>query len=141
MSATALVRGVGSFFKECGHPRSRWSRRPHSYKIRYRPAAGKQVKESGFATQDKAIARLTEVCNAKKGAPRRQAKAERIARYRAMRFEEYAARWKAGQRGLGPASVVHLESLLSIHLLPLLAAGREHRGGVATLADRRGMIL
>ncbi|CAL9654319.1 hypothetical protein SUDANB15_06706 [Streptomyces sp. enrichment culture] len=29
-----------------------------------------------------------------------------------MRFEEYAAEWKAGQRDLGPASVVHLESLL-----------------------------
>jgi integrase len=82
------------------------------------------VKESGFATQDKAIARLTEVYNARKTAPRGQAKAERIARYGAMRFEEYAAQWKAGQRDLGPASVAHLDSLLAIHLLPLLGSRR-----------------
>ncbi|MFA3879496.1 site-specific integrase, partial [Streptomyces sp. MMCC 100] len=94
------------------------------YKVRYRSAAGKQVKESGFATQDKAIARLTEVYNAKKAAPRGQAKADRIAKYGAMRFKEYAAQWKAGQRDLGPASSVHLESLLNIHLLPLLGSRR-----------------
>ncbi|MGJ3562020.1 hypothetical protein ACR6C2_42790 [Streptomyces sp. INA 01156] len=29
-----------------------------------------------------------------------------------MRFEEYTAEWKAGQRDPGPASVVHLDSLL-----------------------------
>ncbi|MET9760639.1 site-specific integrase, partial [Streptomyces sp. NPDC006372] len=80
------------------------------------------MKESGFATQDKAIARLTEVYNAKKAAPRGQAKADRIARYGAMRFEEYTGQWKAAQRDLGPASVVHLESLLNIHLLPLLGS-------------------
>ena len=38
----------------------------------------------------------------------------------AMRFEEYATEWKTGQRDLGPASVVHLDSLLAIHLVPLL---------------------
>ncbi|MGX4693816.1 hypothetical protein [Streptomyces sp. JNUCC 63] len=141
MSSTALVRGMGSFFKECEHPRSRWSKCPHPYKIRYRSAAGKQVKESGFATQDKAIARLTEVYNVKKAAPRGQARADRIARYGAMRFEEYAAQWKAGQRDLGPASVVHLESLLSIHLLPLLGSRQRTPRGVVTLADRCGMIL
>lgn len=124
MSSAALVRGMGSFFKECEHPRSRWSKCSHPYKVRYRSAAGKQVKESGFATQDRAIACLTEVYNAKKAAPRGQAKAERIATYGAMRFEEYAAEWKAAQRDLGPASMVHLESLLNIHLLPLLGSRR-----------------
>ncbi|MGY3205862.1 hypothetical protein [Streptomyces sp. TE5632] len=124
MSATDLVRGVGSFFKECEHPRSRWSKCPHPYKIRYRSTAGKQVKGSGFATQDKAIARLAEVCNAKKAAPRGQAKAERIAKYGAMRFEEYAARGEAGRGIWGRPSVGHLESLLSIHLLPLLGSRR-----------------
>ncbi len=99
------------------------------------------MKESGFATQDKAIARLTEVYNVKKAAPRGQARADRIARYGAMRFEEYAAQWKAGQRDLGPASVVHLESLLSIHLLPLLGSRQRTPRGVVTLADRCGMIL
>ncbi|MGX1509555.1 integrase [Streptomyces collinus] len=82
------------------------------------------MKESGFSTQDKAIARLTEVYNAKKAAPRGQAKADRIARHGAMRFQEYAGEWKAGQRDLGPASMVHLESLLNIHLLPLLGSRR-----------------
>ncbi|MFJ8048338.1 hypothetical protein [Streptomyces luteogriseus] len=67
---------------------------------------------------------MTEVYNAKKAAPRGQAKAERIARYGARRFEKYAAQRKAGQRDLGPASVAHLESLLSIHLLPLLGSRR-----------------
>ncbi|WP_224304231.1 hypothetical protein [Streptomyces olivaceus] len=82
------------------------------------------MEESGFATQDKAIARLTEIYNAKKAAPRGQTKAERIARYGSMRFEEYSTQWKAGQRDLGPASVAHLESLLNIHLLPLLGSRR-----------------
>lgn len=50
MGRDSLVRGMGSFFKECGHTRSRWSKCPHSYKIRYRSAAGRQVEESGFAT-------------------------------------------------------------------------------------------
>ncbi|WP_346283517.1 tyrosine-type recombinase/integrase, partial [Streptomyces sp. T21Q-yed] len=118
------VRGMGSFFKECEHPRSRWSKCPHPYKVRYRSAAGRQLEESGFATQDAAVERLTEIYKAKKAAPRGQAKAERIARYGAMRFEEYAGEWKAGQRDLGPASVVHLESLLNIHLLPLLGSRR-----------------
>jgi hypothetical protein len=115
---------MGLFFKECEHPRSRWSKCPHPYKIRYRSAAGKQVKESGFSTQDQAIARLTDIYNAKKAAPRGQAKTERVAKYGAMRFGEYAGEWKVGQRDLGPASVAHLESLLSIHLLPLLGSRR-----------------
>jgi hypothetical protein len=58
---------MGSFFKECEHPQSRWSKCPHPYKIRYRSAAGKQMEESGFATQDDAIERLTDVYKAKEG--------------------------------------------------------------------------
>ncbi|KOT37295.1 integrase [Streptomyces caelestis] len=116
---------MGSFFKECEHPRPRWSKCPHSYKIRYRSAAGRQVQESGFATQEKAIGRLTEVHNARKQAgPRSAAKAERVLVYGAMRFGEYAAEWKAGQRDLSPASVRHLESLLEHHMLPLLGSRR-----------------
>lgn len=56
MATLNLVRGMGSFVKECGHPESRWPRYPHEYKIRYRNAAGRQTEESGFATQDKAKA-------------------------------------------------------------------------------------
>ncbi|OIJ94125.1 hypothetical protein [Streptomyces colonosanans] len=107
---------MGRFFKDCEHPASRWSKCPHLYKIRYRDAAGKQVEESGFATQDRAIRRLTEIYNTKKAAGRNQAKAERAAKYGAMRFAEYATEWKAGQRDLAPASVRHLGSLLEHHL-------------------------
>ncbi len=66
MGSAALVRGTGSFFKECEHPRSRWSRCPHAYKIRYRSASGRQLEESGFANQDDAIDRLTDLCKAKR---------------------------------------------------------------------------
>ncbi|MGW1674896.1 hypothetical protein [Streptomyces sp. NPDC002324] len=67
-----------------------------------------------------------------------------------MRFAEYAAEWKAGQRDLGPASVVHPESLLNIpsaagqpadgHLRPQGVEGfirsMEHNGvGLAAQAN------
>ncbi|MGY1495902.1 tyrosine-type recombinase/integrase [Streptomyces sp. QTS52] len=116
---------MGSFFKTCEHPQSRWSKCPHLYKIRYRSAAGKQVQESGFATQDKAIGRLTQIYNEKKEAgPRAKSKAERVAAYGAMRFEKYATEWKAAQRDLAPASVRHLDSLLQHHLFPALGSRR-----------------
>ncbi|PWI05939.1 hypothetical protein DIZ27_36240 [Streptomyces sp. NWU339] len=51
----SLVPGRGSFPKECEHPRPRWSKRPHPYKIQYRSAAGKQVEESGFATPEAGV--------------------------------------------------------------------------------------
>ncbi|WP_329296004.1 tyrosine-type recombinase/integrase [Streptomyces pseudovenezuelae] len=124
MPSVVLKRGMGSFFKECEHPRSRWSKCSHFYKIRYRAAGGGQREESGFATQDQAAERLVEIYNGKKAAPRGQVKAERVAKYGAMRFGEYAAGWKAAQRDLGPASVRHLESLLDIHLLPQLGSRR-----------------
>ncbi|RPK38766.1 hypothetical protein EES39_28175 [Streptomyces sp. ADI92-24] len=79
MANKTLARGMGTFFKDCEHSSTRWSKCPHEYTIRYRNAAGKQTEESGFATQDKAIERLTEVYTAKKAAPRSQ-KAE---------FEQY----------------------------------------------------
>ncbi|MFD5537731.1 hypothetical protein ACFWIJ_07730, partial [Streptomyces sp. NPDC127079] len=125
MAARALARGMGTFFKDCEHPESRWSKCPHEYKIRYRSPAGKQTEESGFGTQDKAIARLTEVYNQKKAAPQSQSKAERIQKYGRMRFEEYVEEWKAGQRHLAASSVRHLDSLLEHHLYPALAS----RGG------------
>ncbi|MFE7672799.1 hypothetical protein ACFU5N_11345 [Streptomyces albidoflavus] len=53
MAARTLARGMGMFFKDCEHPEARWSRCPHTYKIRYRNAAGKQTEEGGFTTQDR----------------------------------------------------------------------------------------
>ncbi|MFJ3639763.1 hypothetical protein ACIPRD_08435 [Streptomyces sp. NPDC090108] len=124
MAARTLARGMGSFFKDCEHPEARWSRCPHEYKIRYRNAAGKQAEEAGFATQGKAITRLTEIYNEKKATLRSQSKVERIQKYGTMRFEEYAEERKAGQRHLAVDSVRHLDSLLEHHLTPTLGSRR-----------------
>ncbi|MEW2318180.1 tyrosine-type recombinase/integrase [Streptomyces bauhiniae] len=115
---------MGTFFKDCEHAESRWSKCPHEYKIRYRSAAGKQTEEAGFATQDDAISRLTDIYKEKKATVRSQSKAERIQKYGTMRFEEYAEEWKAGQRHLAVASVRHLDSLLEHHLNPALGSRR-----------------
>ncbi|MFD8658752.1 site-specific integrase [Streptomyces globisporus] len=55
MATINLVRGMGSFFKECEHPESRWPRCPHDDKIPYSNAAGRQAEESGFSAQDPAL--------------------------------------------------------------------------------------
>lgn len=70
MAAKALARGMGTFYKDCEPPASRWATCPHFYKVRYRGPGGEQVAESGFLTQDEAIDRLTSVCKAKKAARR-----------------------------------------------------------------------
>ncbi|MEU5533126.1 site-specific integrase [Streptomyces sp. NPDC020362] len=124
MAARALARGMGTFFKDCEHSESRWSKCLHEYKIRYRNAAAKQTEEAGFATQDRAIARLTEIYNEKKATSRSQSKAERIQKYGTMRFEEYTEEWKVGQRHLAVSSVRHLDSLLEHHLYPALGSRR-----------------
>ncbi|MFF1498260.1 site-specific integrase [Streptomyces sp. NPDC058304] len=124
MATKSLAHGMGTFFKDCEHPQSRWSKCPHEYTIRYRSAAGKQTEEAGFSTQDKAIDRLTTVYQEKKAAPRNQGKAERIQKYGAMQFREYTAEWKAGQRDLAESSLRTLESLLENHILPTLGSRR-----------------
>lgn len=124
MARGSLVRGMGSFFKECEHPQSRSAKCSHPYKIRYRSVAGKQVEESGFADRDKAIGRLTEIYNEKKTALQSQSKKERLQKYGTMRFKDYVEAWKAGQRHLAVASVRHLDSLLEHHLSPALGSRR-----------------
>ncbi|RKT02904.1 site-specific recombinase XerD [Streptomyces sp. 3211.6] len=114
---------MGTFFKVCDHPKNRWSKCSHDYKIRYRNPSGRQTQESGFATQDLAIRRLTEVYKAKKGT-RSQSKAERATRYGRMTFHEYANEWRAGQRHLADSSVRQLDSLLVHHLLPFFGSRR-----------------
>ncbi|MDH6114347.1 hypothetical protein P3T36_000748 [Kitasatospora sp. MAP12-15] len=109
MATKQLAHGMGAFFKECEHHQSRWSKCPHEYKIRYRSVTGRQVEESGFTTQDRAVARLTEVYNEKKTVPQSLRKAERIKKYGAMQFGEYCAEWKVGQRDLAAASMRHLK--------------------------------
>ncbi|MFD7552026.1 tyrosine-type recombinase/integrase [Streptomyces sp. NPDC059816] len=124
MATKALAHGMGSFFKECEHPKGGWSRCAHTYTIRYRSATGRQVEESGFTTQDGAIDRLTKVYKAKKEAARGQTKAERIHKYGSMAFGEYATEWRESQRDLAQSSLRHLDSLLEHHLLPALSSRR-----------------
>lgn len=124
MAQSSLPRGMGSFFKECGHPQSRWAKCPHPYKIRYQSATGSQTEESGFANQDDAIERLTEVYKEKKAARRSDTRAERIRKYGSMRFADYTEEWKAGQRHLAVPSVRHLDSLLEHHIYPALGSRR-----------------
>ncbi|MFD8753264.1 hypothetical protein ACFV0O_20170 [Kitasatospora sp. NPDC059577] len=64
MATRTLAHGMGTFFRTCEHPQSRWSTCPHAYVIRFRNASGRQTEESGVATQGKAIDRLIEVCQA-----------------------------------------------------------------------------
>ena len=98
MASKSMAHGMGTFYKDCEHGPSRWSRCPHEYKIRYRSAAGRQTEEEGFIVADAAVGRLTDVYNAKKTAPQSRSRARRIRKYGAMQFGEYAAEWKAGQR-------------------------------------------
>ena len=109
------------------------------------PRGGKHTEESGFGTQDKAIARLMEVYNQKKAMPRSQSKAERIQKYGRMRFEEYVEEWKAGQRHLAVSSLRHLDSLLEHHLYPALGSRRmnsfDHKvvDGIIRTMERNGV--
>ncbi|MGW1939558.1 hypothetical protein [Streptomyces goshikiensis] len=41
MATKSLAHGMCTFYKDCEHAQSRWSKCPHEYKIRYRSAAGK----------------------------------------------------------------------------------------------------
>ncbi|MCX4966342.1 site-specific integrase [Streptomyces sp. NBC_00654] len=147
MATKTLPHGMGTFFKDCEHPASRWVKCPHLYKIRYRGPGGRQTEESGFLDQDEAIARLTSAYNAKKATPRRQAKNERIEKYGEMRFREYATEWRASQRHLAAASLRHLDSLLLHHLLPALATRRmgtfDHKvvDGFIRTMERNGVGL
>ncbi|MEV5602770.1 tyrosine-type recombinase/integrase [Streptomyces sp. NPDC052299] len=147
MASKTLARGMGTFFKDCEHSDSRWSKCPHDYKIRYRNAAGKQTEESGFANQDQAIERLTAIYTAKKAAPQSQTRAARIQKYGQMRFEEYAADWKSSQRDLSASSLRHLESLMRHHLIPALGSRRmssfDHKvvDGFIQTMERQGAEL
>uniref|UniRef100_A0AAU2JYF1 Tyrosine-type recombinase/integrase n=1 Tax=Streptomyces sp. NBC_00049 TaxID=2903617 RepID=A0AAU2JYF1_9ACTN len=147
MAAKALARGMGTYYKDCEHPKSRWAKCPHFYKVRYRGPGGNQIEESGFLTQDEAIDRLATVYKAKKDAPANQAKADRIEKYGQMCFREYTAEWRAGQRHLAAASLRHLDSLLQHHILPALATRRmstfDHKvvDGFVRTMERSGVGL
>lgn len=64
-----------------------------------------------------------------------------------MRFREYTAEWKAGQRHLAAASLSHLDSLLQHHNFPALATRRmstfDHKvvDGFIRTMERNGVGL
>ncbi|MFF7444035.1 hypothetical protein [Streptomyces sp. NPDC008122] len=99
--ATQLIRGMGSFFKNCDCTRQ--SRCPNLYTIRYRDATGRQREEMGYATQQSALDRLTRLYEEKRNTPRQQADLKRkIGR---QRFGASASDWTARQRHYAPGSV------------------------------------
>ncbi|WP_241836223.1 hypothetical protein [Streptomyces sp. JS01] len=92
--ARQLARGMGSFFKDCGCAKP--TRCPHPYSIRFRDALGKQREESGCATQDDAIERLTQVYAEKKTTAPTVAAARR--ELGQLTVGEYAKQWRPRQR-------------------------------------------
>ncbi|MFF3372001.1 tyrosine-type recombinase/integrase [Streptomyces sp. NPDC002680] len=118
--ATQLIRGMGSFFKNCAC--SRQNRCPHPYAIRYRDATGRQCEETGYATQQSATERLTKVYTEKSNTPRQQADLKR--EIGKQRFGEYASAWLARQRHYAIGSVRSVNQVLNSQVLPILESRR-----------------
>ncbi|MEV0692198.1 tyrosine-type recombinase/integrase [Streptomyces sp. NPDC050388] len=118
--ATQLIRGMGSFFKSCACVRQ--NRCSHPYAIRYRDATGRQREETGYATQQSALDRLTKVYEEKRNTPRAQADLKRdIGK---QRFGEYATSWLTRQRHYTPSSVRTVSQVLHSQVLPVLESRR-----------------
>ncbi|WP_443334066.1 hypothetical protein [Streptomyces sp. CB02261] len=117
--ARQLARGMGSFFKDCGCAKP--TRCPHPYSIRFRDALGKQREESGYATQDDAIERLTQLCAEKKTTAPSVAAARR--ELGQLTVEEYAKQWRPRQRKMTDYSTgEHVDSSITVHIVPRLGA-------------------
>lgn len=118
--ATQLVRGMGSFFKNCEC--SRQNRCLHPYAIRYRDATGRQCEETGYANQTAALDRLNKVYDQKRNIPRQKADIQR--QVGKQRFGEYASTWLTRQRHYVPGSVRSVNQVLNCHVLPVLESRR-----------------
>ncbi|MFZ3572326.1 tyrosine-type recombinase/integrase [Streptomyces sp. BH097] len=131
MASRTLARGMGTFFKDCTCKAP--TRCPHPYKIRYRDAAGKQREEAGYATQDKATTRLTELYQAKKGSRKAgPSDGEKIA---VQTLEDFASNWMSHRaRGLKDSSIESYERALSVHIVPRLGS-RKMATFTATTVD------
>ncbi|MFC8266900.1 tyrosine-type recombinase/integrase [Streptomyces cinereoruber] len=117
--ARQLARGMGSFFKDCGCAKP--ARCPHPYSIRFRDALGKQREESGYATQDDAIERLTQLYAERKTTAPSVAAARR--ELGQMTVEEYAKQWRPRQRRMTDYSTgEHVDSSINVHIVPRLGA-------------------
>ncbi|MFB7448980.1 tyrosine-type recombinase/integrase [Streptomyces sp. NPDC056194] len=117
--ARQLARGMGSFFKDCDCAKP--TRCPHPYSIRFRDALGKQREESGYATQDDAIERLTQLYAEKKTtAPSVAAARRELGR---QTVEEYAKQWRPRQRRMTDYSTGwHIDSSINVHIVPRLGS-------------------
>ncbi|RST20457.1 hypothetical protein EF908_27540 [Streptomyces sp. WAC04770] len=123
MATKALARGMGTFFKECEHPESRWSKCPHPYTIRYRDGGGRQREEGGYINQDKAKDRLLEIYKEKKG-PRKAGTSEAL-EISEMRFENYAAKYISNRRrGLTPNTIDGYKGSLKVQINPRVGSRR-----------------
>lgn len=118
--ATQLIRGMGSCFKNCACVRQ--NRCSHPYAIRYRDATGRQREETGYATQESALDRLTEVYGEKRSTPRAQADLKR--EIGKQRFGQYALSWLTRQRHYAPGSVRSVNQVLNSQILPVLESRR-----------------
>ncbi|MEV8118098.1 hypothetical protein AB0O69_24850 [Streptomyces xiamenensis] len=106
---------MGSFFKDCGCAKPTGC--PHPYSIRFRDALGKQREESGYATQDDAIERLTQLYAEKKTTAPSVAAARREPGQ--LTVEEYAKQWRPRQRRMTDYSTgEHVDSSINVHVVP-----------------------
>ncbi|MGW2181523.1 tyrosine-type recombinase/integrase [Streptomyces sp. NPDC001732] len=113
--ATPLVRGLGSFFKNCRCTRQ--NRCAHPYVVRYRDGTGRQREETGFTSQQDALDRLTKVYDEKRHTPERQAASRcEIGRHR---FGPYAASWLARQRHCTSGSIRTVDQVPKSQVLPV----------------------
>ncbi|MGW7428157.1 tyrosine-type recombinase/integrase [Streptomyces sp. NPDC054861] len=110
---------MGSFFKDCDCAKP--TRCPHPYSIRFRDALGKQREVSGYATQDDAIERLTQLYAEKKTTAPSVAAARR--ELGQLTVEEYAKQWHPRQRKMTDYSTgEHVDSSINVHIVPRLGA-------------------
>ncbi|MFI8915052.1 hypothetical protein ACIGW4_25975 [Streptomyces sp. NPDC053513] len=95
--------------------------RPHPYSIRFRDALGRQREESGYATQDDAVERLTQLYVEKKTTAPSVAAARR--ELGQLTVEEYAKQWRPRQRRMTDYSTgEHVDSSINVHIVPRLGA-------------------
>lgn len=117
--ARQLARGMGSFFKTCDCAKP--TRCPHPYTIRFRDAGGKQREETGHATQDDAIERLTDLYQErKKTSPAVAAARRELGR---LTIEQYYEKWLPRQRKMTEYSTAqHVGSYFKIHIIPAIGS-------------------
>jgi integrase len=110
---------MGSFFKVCDCTKP--TRCPHPYTIRFRNGLGRQCEEGGFATQDDAIDRLSEIYAEKKRTAPSVAEARRELGQKTV--AEYAKQWRPRQRKMTAYSTgEHVDSSINVHILPRLGS-------------------